>query len=110
MQIQRLKSKIQSLETDLHSIKEGNTSGKGNHPKEQIVIQQVPNVQISAEISAGNADSITKLSNQLIMTLDELDSKNKILTDLKVKMEEVHQDSEICKHQLGVVYEEYLIS
>ena len=106
VQIQRLKSKIQSLEGEISSIKQGNISAN-NQPEPIIIQQQTPIVQINHEIGAANADSVSKLSSQLIYVLDELDVKNKMLKSLKTELETVHTDSEACKHQIGVIYEEY---
>ena len=109
-QIQRLRSKVQNLENELSNIKQGGNMGGGaNNQAEQIIIQQqqMPIVQITPELGGANIDSISKLSSQLIYVLDELDVKNKMLKELKTELDNVHTNSESCKHQIGVLYEEY---
>ena len=109
VQVQRLKSKIQQQDMELNAIKHGNLAG--NSQSHQTMVSpgpQAPTVaQVTTQISVGAAENLAKLNSQLIHVLDEMDCKTKVCTLLAADLDKIHQEYEMCKHQLGLLYDEH---
>lgn len=107
VQVQRFKSKIQQQDMELNAIKHGNMIGNPL-PNQTIIAPQTQAVpQVTTQISIGAAENLAKLNSQLVHVLDELDCKTKAFNALTTDLEKSHQEYEMCKHQLGLLYDEH---
>ena len=111
VQMQRFKTRIQTLETQLTAFKQGELPPAAVTAQVAAVTVApiVPQTTAMTASSTGvnPAESLAKLNTQLIHCLEELDIKTRACKSLKTDVEKFHTEYETAKHQVGLLYEDY---
>ena len=104
-QNQKLRSKVQQLDAEIKSIKQGNIVIQ--HQEQNFVSPAPPSNSLPPTIVPSTSEMVSKLEKQLIHVLDELDIANDQCKSQEKTIKNLAKKFNISKHQLGLLYEEH---